>query len=48
MSIPVTLNGTIGPGRISFFRLDGPGFFNSTDAPSSGLFNSGSGGVRDS
>ena len=44
VSIPVTLNGTIGPGRISFFRLDGPGFFNSTDAPSSGLFNSGSGG----
>lgn len=44
VSIPVTLNGTIGPGRISFLRLDGPGLFNSTGVPSSGLFNSGAGG----
>ncbi|MFN8071804.1 MAG: hypothetical protein U0R66_08370 [Mycobacterium sp.] len=43
VSIPLTLNGTFGPGRISFFRLDGPGLFNSTGVPSSGLFNSGSG-----
>lgn len=44
VSIPLTLNGTVGPGRISFFRLDGPGLFNSTGIPSSGLFNSGGGG----
>ena len=43
VSIPITLNGTLGPGRISFLRLDGPGLFNSTGAPSSGLFNSGAG-----
>jgi hypothetical protein len=43
VSIPVTLNGTVGPGRISFLRLDGPGLFNSTGVPSSGLFNSGAG-----
>jgi len=43
-SIPIVLNGTIGPGRISLFRLGGPGLFNSSDAPSSGLFNYGVGG----
>jgi PPE-repeat protein len=44
VSIPVTLTGTVGPGRISLLRFEGPGFFNSTDTPSSGLFNSGAGG----
>ena len=44
VSIPLTLTGTVGPGRISFLRLDGPGLFNSTGVPSSGLFNSGGGG----
>ena len=43
VSIPVTVNGTVGPGRISVFRLDGPGLFNSTGFASSGLFNSGDG-----
>jgi PPE-repeat protein len=42
-SIPIVLNGTLGPGRISLFRLGGPGLFNSSDAPSSGLFNYGAG-----
>ncbi len=44
VSIPVTLNGTLGPGRISVFRLGGPGLFNSTGVLSSGIFNSGDGG----
>jgi len=44
VSIPITLNGTLGPGRISLFRLGGPGLFNSSDVPSSGLFNYGGGG----
>ncbi len=44
VSIPVTLNGTLGPGRISLFRLGGPGLFNSTGVASSGLFNYGAGG----
>jgi PPE-repeat protein len=44
VSIPVTLNGSIGPGRISFFRLGGPGLLNSTGVASSGLLNSGAGG----
>ena len=43
-TIPVVLNGTLGPGRISLFRLGGPGLFNSSDVPSSGLFNYGGGG----
>jgi PPE-repeat protein len=42
-SIPIVLNGTLGPGRISLFRLGGPGLFNSSDLPSSGLFNYGGG-----
>lgn len=44
VSIPVTLNGSLGPGRISLFRLGGPGLFNSSDDPSSGIFNYGAGG----
>jgi len=43
-SIPIVLNGTLGPGRISLFRLGGPGLFNSSDVPSSGLFNYTAGG----
>jgi PPE-repeat protein len=44
VSIPITVNGSIGPGRISVLQLGGPGLFNSSIAPSSGLFNSGGGG----
>lgn len=44
VSIPATLSGTIGPGRISLLRLGGPGLFNATGVPSSGWFNSGAGG----
>ncbi len=44
VSIPVTVTGSIGPGRISLLRFGGPGLFNMTGAPTSGLFNSGAGG----
>ena len=43
-SIPITVNGLIGPGRISLLHFTGPGLFNTTELPSSGLFNAGAGG----
>jgi YVTN family beta-propeller protein len=43
-SIPISLNGAIGPVKITLLDLSGPGLLNATTAPSSGLFNSGAGG----
>ncbi|WP_415624152.1 hypothetical protein, partial [Mycobacterium intermedium] len=38
-------SGTVGPFELSFGWQGQPGFFNSTDTPSSGFFNSGAGGA---